>query len=79
MCHAANILGNCTLSSCSQNGDGFTENSSNNNSENVDHIPQRLPLTFGPETLNKLKNNPDFIAAYGSIPAFTTSKERSMD
>jgi hypothetical protein len=33
-------------------------------------------LTFGPETLDKLKSDPYFIAAYGSIPAFTTSEER---
>ncbi|AKB54979.1 hypothetical protein [Methanosarcina barkeri] len=54
------------------------ENSSNNNSENADNTPQRLPLTFGPETLDKLKSGPDFIAAYGSIPAFGSSEERDQ-
>ncbi|KKG18122.1 hypothetical protein EO98_14400 [Methanosarcina sp. 2.H.T.1A.6] len=33
-------------------------------------------LTFGPETLNELKSNPNFIAAYGNMPAFSTSEER---
>ncbi len=51
---------------------------SNNNSENVDSIPHRLPLTFGPETLNKLKKDPNFIAAYGSIPTFGSSEEREQ-
>lgn len=73
-----NILGNCALGSCSQNGDGFTENSSNNNSENVGNIPQRLPLTFGPETFDKLKSDPNFIAAYGRIPTFKSSEEREQ-
>ncbi|WP_292371350.1 hypothetical protein [Methanosarcina sp. UBA411] len=73
-----NILGNCVSGSCSQNGDGIVENSSNNNSENADNTPQRLPLTFGPETLDKLRSDPDFIAAYGSIPAFETSEERDQ-
>ncbi|WP_231591819.1 hypothetical protein [Methanosarcina sp. WH1] len=27
-------------------------------------------LTFGPETLEELKNDPNFIAAYGNIPTF---------
>jgi hypothetical protein len=53
-------------------------NSRNNSSESTDNIPQRLPLTFGPETLDKLKSSPDFISAYGSIPAFTTSEERKQ-
>lgn len=35
-----------------------------------------MELTFGPETLDKLKNDPYCVAAYGSIPAFTTSEER---
>lgn len=35
-----------------------------------------VELTFGPETLDKLKNDPNCVAAYGSIPAFTTSEER---
>lgn len=35
-----------------------------------------VKLTFGPETLDKLKNDPNCVAAYGSIPAFTTSEER---
>lgn len=35
-----------------------------------------MELTFGPETLDKLKNDPHCVAAYGSIPAFTTSEER---
>lgn len=73
-----NIVGNCVSGSCSQNEDGIMENSSNNTSESVDNSSQRVPLTFGPETLNKLKSNPDFIAAYGSIPAFTTSEERDQ-
>ncbi|AKB83249.1 hypothetical protein MSBR3_2671 [Methanosarcina barkeri 3] len=33
-------------------------------------------LSFGPETLDKLKNDPNFIAAYGSIPSFGSSEER---
>lgn len=35
-----------------------------------------MELTFGPGTLDKLKNDPYCVAAYGSIPAFTTSEER---
>lgn len=70
------IIGNCISGSCSQSGDGIMENSNNNTSENIDNISQRAPLTFGPGTLEELKNNPDFIAAYGSIPAFATSEER---
>lgn len=35
-------------------------------------------LTFGPETIDKLKSNPDFIAAHGSIPTFATSEERKQ-
>jgi hypothetical protein len=79
-----NILGNCTLGSCSQNGGSFTENSSNNtenlnnNTENLNNIPQRLPLTFGPGTFDELKKDPNFIAAYGSIPTFATSEERDQ-
>jgi hypothetical protein len=69
-----NIMGNCALGSCSQ----FMENSSNNTSENLDNITQRIPLTFGPGTLEELKSNPDFIAAYGSIPAFGNSEERDQ-
>jgi hypothetical protein len=57
--------------------DGITNNSSNN-SENADNTPQSLPLNFSSETLDKLKNDPDFIAAYGSIPAFGTSEERQQ-
>ncbi len=33
-------------------------------------------LIFGPETLNELKINPNFIAAYGNIPAFGSLEER---
>jgi hypothetical protein len=71
-----NILGNCALGSCSQNGDDITENSSSNNSQNIYNIPQKLPLTFGPETLDELKKDPNFIAVYGSIPAFENLEER---
>lgn len=53
-------------------------NSSNNSSESADNIPQSLPLTFGPETFDKLKSDPNFIAAYGSIPSFSTSEERKQ-
>ena len=35
-----------------------------------------VELTFGPETLDKLKNDPNCVAAYGSMPTFTTSEER---
>jgi hypothetical protein len=56
-----NILWNCALVSCSQNGDNNTNN---------------VTLTFGPETLVELKSQPDFIAAYGSIPSFTNSEEK---
>ena len=35
-----------------------------------------MELTFGPETFDKLKNDPYCVAAYGSIPDFTTSEER---
>lgn len=35
-------------------------------------------LTFGPETLDELKKDPNFIAAHGSIPAFATSEERKQ-
>ncbi|MDQ1254238.1 MAG: hypothetical protein QG646_3464 [Euryarchaeota archaeon] len=58
--------------------DGIIDNSSNNNSNNTDITPQSLPLTFGPETINKLKSDPNFIAAYGNIPSFTTSEERKQ-
>ncbi len=53
-------------------------NSSTNNSDSADNIPQRLPLTFGPETLDKLKSDPNFIAAYGSIPSFSALEERKQ-
>ncbi len=53
-------------------------NSSNNSSESADNIPRRLPLTFGPETFDKLKSDPNFIAAYGSMPPFSTSEERDQ-
>lgn len=33
-------------------------------------------LTFGPETLEELKNDPNFIAAYGNMPAFGSLEER---
>lgn len=56
-----NILWNCALGSCSQNGDDTTDN---------------ITLTFGPETLIELKSQPNFIAAYGIIPSFATSEER---
>ncbi|WP_292373000.1 hypothetical protein [Methanosarcina sp. UBA411] len=72
-----NILWNCSLGSCSQNGDGVTENS-NNNSENVNNNTQRLPLTFGSGTFEKLKKEPSFIAAYGSMPSFANSEERDQ-
>lgn len=49
-----------------------------NSTENENEIPQRLPLTFGPGTLDKLKSNPDFIAAYGSIPAFSNQDDRKQ-
>lgn len=35
-------------------------------------------LTFGPETLDKLKKDPNFIAAYGNIPLFITYEERKQ-
>jgi len=35
-------------------------------------------LSFGPETLDELKKNTNFIAAYGSIPALETSEERQQ-
>ncbi|MEN6293505.1 MAG: hypothetical protein ABFD07_16015 [Methanobacterium sp.] len=35
-------------------------------------------LTFGPGTLDELKSKPNFIAAYGKIPAFTTFEEREQ-
>lgn len=35
-------------------------------------------LTFGPETLDKLKKDPNVIAAYGNIPLFSTSEERGQ-
>ena len=37
---------------------------------------ETVKLTFGPETLDKLKSDPYCIATYGSIPAFTTVEER---
>ncbi|MDY9926816.1 hypothetical protein [Methanosarcina sp.] len=33
-------------------------------------------LTFGPGTFDELKKDPNFIAAYGNIPTFSTSEER---
>jgi hypothetical protein len=59
----SNILGNCTLSSGSQNGDDILGNET---------------LSFGPGTLEELKSDPDFIAAYGSIPSFGSSEERKQ-
>jgi hypothetical protein len=59
----SNILGNCTLSSGSQNGDDILGNET---------------LTFGPGTLEELKSDPDFIAAYGSIPSLGSSEERKQ-
>lgn len=73
-----NILGNCAFGSCSQNGDSIMGNQSNNNSENAENIQKSLPLTFGPRTLDELKSNPDFIAAYGSIATFSTLEERKQ-
>lgn len=35
-------------------------------------------LTFGPGTLDVLKKDPNFIAAHGSIPTFSTSDERKQ-
>jgi streptogrisin B len=35
-------------------------------------------LTFGPGTFDELKKDPNFIAAYGSIPTFSTSDERKQ-
>lgn len=58
--------------------DGIIDNSGSDNSNNTDNTPQRLPLTFGPETINKLKSDPNFIAAYGNIPSFATSEERKQ-
>jgi len=58
--------------------DGIIDNSSSNNPNTTDNTPQSLPLTFGPETINKLKSDPNFIAAYGNIPSFTTSEERKQ-
>ncbi len=49
-----------------------------NSTGNEKDIPQRLPLTFGPRTLDKLKNDTDFIAAYGSIPNFSSLAERDQ-
>lgn len=57
------ILGNCSICSCAQNGDDTMNNAK---------------LTFGPETLDGLKSNPDYIAAYGSIPKFSNSEERQQ-
>ena len=60
------------------NEDGIIDNSRSNYSNNTDNTPQSLPLTFGPETINKLKSDPNFIAAYGNIPSFTTLEERQQ-
>ena len=57
---------------------GNISNSTGNSTENESDIPQSLPLTFGPGTLDKLKNDTDFIAAYGSIPNFSSSAERDQ-
>jgi hypothetical protein len=57
------ILWNCDLGSCSQNGDDVTEN---------------ITLSFGPKTLDELKNNSNFIAAYGKIPSFGSLEERKQ-
>lgn len=35
-------------------------------------------LTFGPGTLDELRNDPNFIAAYGRIPSFETLEERKQ-
>jgi len=43
-----------------------------------ENTTENATLTFGPGTLDELKNNPDFIAAYGSIPAFRTLEEREQ-
>jgi len=37
-----------------------------------------IALTFGPGTLDVLKKNPNFIAAYGNIPAFSNQSEREQ-
>lgn len=47
-----------------------------NNTEITENTGKEL--TFGPETLDELKSKPDFIAAYGRIPAFTTFEEREQ-
>jgi hypothetical protein len=75
LCHVLSYFRKLHFSFRPQNGDGIIENS-NNDSGAAEDMPQRLPLTFDPKTLDKLKSNPDFIAAYGSIPAFKTSEER---
>lgn len=71
------ILANCALCSCSQNRDG-TLNNSSNNFENTDNTQQSLPLTFGPETLDKLRSDPNFIAAFGNIPAFSNQNDKKQ-
>jgi hypothetical protein len=70
--------GNQTVSKTNNTAieDGIIDNLSSNNLNNTDNTQQNLPLTFGPETINKLKSDPNFIAAYGNIPSFTTSEER---
>jgi hypothetical protein len=59
----SNIIGNCTLSSGSQNGDDILGNET---------------LTFGLGTLEELKSDPNFIAAYGTIPTFGSIEERKQ-
>jgi hypothetical protein len=72
--------GNQTVSKTNNTAieEGIIDNSSSNNLNNTNNTPQNLPLTFGPETINKLKSDPNFIAAYGNIPSFTTSEERKQ-
>ncbi|WP_410507937.1 hypothetical protein RSJ42_14240 [Methanosarcina hadiensis] len=57
----SNFLVICALGSSSQNGEDILENET---------------LNFGPETLNELKKDPNFIAAYGNISAFGSLEER---
>ena len=58
----SNILGNCTLSPALKMEMIFSGNKT---------------LTFGRRTLEELKSDPDFIAAYGSIPLFKARKREN--
>jgi len=72
----ANILGNCTLGFCSQNRTDIKSNFSNNSDNSEDTNNMQLVPFSGSQTLDKLKSDPDFIAAYGSIPTFVSLDER---